>query len=144
MRKQGQGNARKWRSFGTSQALFFAAKIMDCFSFVFIQVHNKRLVDPSVLSSDVYVCFRIPGTPPWRGRCPRPSNASVGCMPPCRFLHVENHMTQVGHHTLTFKVNSSPFQEKSFTHKFRHERTTQSKFSITNQWKSNDIKTPIH
>ena len=43
-------------------------------------------------------------------------------------------MSQLGHHTLAFndvyisvKQNSSPFQEKSFTCKFRHERTTHSK-----------------
>ena len=48
----------------------FAAKIIDCYSFVFIKVHDKRLLDPSVLSPDVYVYLRTPGTPP------------------CRFLHV--------------------------------------------------------
>ena len=43
-------------------------------------------------------------------------------------------MPQLGHHTLTFndvytsvKRKSSPFQEKSFTCKFRQERTTHSK-----------------
>ena len=50
--------------------LFPAAKIIDCYSFVFIAVHDNRLLDPSVLSPDVYVCFRTPETPP------------------CRFLHV--------------------------------------------------------
>ena len=35
-----------------------------------IAVHDKRLLDPSVLSPDVYACFISPGTPP------------------CRFLHV--------------------------------------------------------
>ena len=65
---------------------------------------------------DVYVCFRTPGTRP------------------CRFLHVKNPMSQLGHRTLTFndvnikvKRNSSPFQEKGFTCKYRHERTTHSK-----------------
>ena len=80
-----------------------------------IAVHDKRLLDPSVLSPDVYVCFRTPGTPH------------------CRILQVMNPMSQLGHHTLTFndvytsvKRKSSPFQEKSFTRKFRHERTTHS------------------
>ena len=41
-------------------------------------------MDPSVLSPEVYVCFRTPGTPP------------------CRSLHVKNTMSQLGHHTLTF------------------------------------------
>ena len=60
----------RWHNFKTSKAHCFAEKITDCYSFVFIAVHDKRLLDPSVLSPDVYVCFRTPGTPP------------------CRFLHV--------------------------------------------------------
>ena len=54
--------------------------------------------------------------------------------PPCRFLYVLNPMSPLSHHTLTFndvytsvKRNSSPFQEKSFTCKFRYEKTTHSK-----------------
>ena len=31
------------------------------YSLVFIAVHGKRLLDPFVLSPDVYVCFRTPG-----------------------------------------------------------------------------------
>ena len=46
----------------TSKAHCFAAKIIDCYSFVFIVVHDKRLLDPSVLSPDVYVCFRTLGS----------------------------------------------------------------------------------
>ena len=42
----------------------FAAKIIDCNSFVFISVHDKRLLGPSMLSPDVYVCFRTLGTFP--------------------------------------------------------------------------------
>ena len=53
-----------------SKAHSFAAKIIDCYSFLFIAVHDKRLLDPSVLSPDIYVCFRTPGTPH------------------CQFLHV--------------------------------------------------------
>ena len=64
------GGGHRWHSFKTSKAHCFAAKIIDCYSFVIIAVHDKRLLDPSVLSPDVYVCFRAPGTPP------------------CRFLHV--------------------------------------------------------
>ena len=45
-------------------------KNIDCYSFVFIAVHDKRLLDPSVLSPDVYVGFRTTRTPP------------------CLFLHV--------------------------------------------------------
>ena len=116
MQNRGQGDAQRWHNFKTSKAHCFAAKIIDCYSFVFIAVHDKRLLDPSVPSPDVYVCFRTPGNPP------------------CRCLHVMNPMSQLGHHTLTFndvytsvKRKSSPFQEKSFTCKFRHERITHSK-----------------
>ena len=115
-KNRGQGDAQRWHNFKTSKAHCFAAKSIDFYSFVCIAVHVKRLLDHSVLSPDVYVCFRTPGTPP------------------CRFLHVMNPMSQLGHHTLTFndvhtsvKRNPSPFQEKSFTCKFRHERTTHSK-----------------
>ena len=45
-------------------------KLLVCYSFVFIAVHDKRLFDPLVLLPDVYVCFRNPGTRP------------------CQFLHV--------------------------------------------------------
>ena len=69
------------------------------YSFAFIPVHDKRLFDPSGLSSDVYLCFRLPGNPP------------------CRLLHVKKSMTHLGHHSLTFdsvytsvKRYSSPFQ----------------------------------
>ena len=95
----GQGDAQRWHSFKTSKAHCFAAKNIDFYSFVFIAVHDKRLLDSPVLSPDVYVCFRTPGTPP------------------CPFLHVLNHMSQLGHHTLTLndvytsvKRNLSPFQ----------------------------------
>ena len=54
--------------------------------------------------------------------------------PSRRYLHVYNPMSQLGHHKLTFndvytsvKRKSSQFEEKSFTYKFRHERTTHSK-----------------
>ena len=122
----GRETLKDGKIFKTSKAHCFAAKSIDFYSFVCIAVHVKQLLDPSVLSPDVYVCFRTPGTPP------------------CRFLHVMNPMSQLGHHTLTFndvytsvKRNPSPFQETSFTCKFRHERTTHSKtFSITNQWKT--------
>ena len=83
---------------------------------VYIPVHGKRLFDPSWLSPDVYLYFRVPGTPP------------------CRVLRVENPMTHFGHHTLTFngvytsvKRNSSPLQAKSSTNKFWQERAIQSK-----------------
>ena len=63
----GMGGAQRWHNFKTLKAHCFAAKIIDCYSsFFFIAVHNKRLLDPSVLSPDVYVCFRTPGTPPCR------------------------------------------------------------------------------
>ena len=116
MQNRGQGDAQRWHIFKSSKAYCFTAKIIDFYSFVFIAVHDKQLLDPSVLSPDVYVCFRTPRTPP------------------CRFLHVKNPMSQLGYHTLTFndvytsvKRNSLPLQEKSFTCKFRHERTTHSK-----------------
>ena len=32
-------------------------KNIDCYSFVFIAVHDKPLLDSSVLSPDIYVCF---------------------------------------------------------------------------------------
>ena len=64
------GDTQRWHSFKTSKAHGFAAKVIDCYSFVFIAVHDNRLLDPSVLSPDVYVYFRTPG------------------IPPCRFLHV--------------------------------------------------------
>ena len=41
MAKQGQGNARKWRSFETSKAHCFATKTIDRYSFVFIPVHGN-------------------------------------------------------------------------------------------------------
>ena len=102
-KNRGQGGAQRWHSLKTSKAHYFAAKIIECYSFVFIAVHDNRLLGPSVLSSGVYVCFRTPGTPH------------------CRFLHVKNPMSQLGDHTLAFndvytsvKRNSSPFQEKKF------------------------------
>ena len=45
-------------------------KLLLIIHFVFIAAHDERLLDPLVLSPDVDVCFRTPGTPP------------------CRFLHV--------------------------------------------------------
>ena len=54
------------KDFKTSKAHCFAATIIDCYSFVFIAVHDKRLLYPFVLSPDVFVCFRTPGTPPCR------------------------------------------------------------------------------
>ena len=60
-KKQGQGDAQRLHSFKISKAHCFAAKIIDCYSFDFVMVHDKRLLDPSVLSPDVYVCFRTPG-----------------------------------------------------------------------------------
>ena len=57
-----QGDSQRWLSFKTSKAHCFAAKIIDCYSFVFIVVHDKRLLDPSVLSPDIYV-FQNPGDP---------------------------------------------------------------------------------
>ena len=49
-------------NFKTSKAHCFASKIIGLYSFVFIAVHDKRLLDPSVLLPAVYVCFRTPGT----------------------------------------------------------------------------------
>ena len=53
--------------------------------------------------------------------------------PSLSILHVMNPILQLGHHKLTFndvytsvKRKSSPYQEKNFTCKFRHERTTHS------------------
>ena len=63
---RGQGDAQRLCNFKTSKANCFAAKIIDCYSFVFIAAHVKRLLDPSVLSPDVDVCFRTPGTTPCR------------------------------------------------------------------------------
>ena len=45
-------------------------KLLIFIHFFLIAAHDKRLLDPSVLSPDVDVCFRTQGTPP------------------CRFLHV--------------------------------------------------------
>ena len=63
MQKQVAGRRSRWHSFKTSKAHCFAAKLIDYYSFVLTMVHDKQLLDPSVLSPDVYVCFRIPGTP---------------------------------------------------------------------------------
>ena len=49
----GHGDAQRWHSFLISTAHCFAAKIIDFYSFVFIAVHDKRLLDPFVLSPDV-------------------------------------------------------------------------------------------
>ena len=80
LRKQGQENARKWRSFETQRCIFSQRKLS-----INIHLFDKRLFYPSGLSPDVYLCFRVPGTPP--------------CL---SFLRVENHMTHLGHHALTF------------------------------------------
>ena len=58
--------ARKWDSIKPSKAHCFESVLIDRYSFVFIPVDNKRLFDPSGLLYDVYLCFRIPGTPPYR------------------------------------------------------------------------------
>ena len=51
----GQGDAQRWRNLKkTSKAHCFAAKIINCYSFVFIAAHVKRLLDHSVLSPGVY------------------------------------------------------------------------------------------
>ena len=108
VQKQGQENARKWRSFRTSKTHCFTAKIINCHSFVFIPVYVKRLNDPSGLSSDAYLCFRI-------------ANPSLS------FIRVENPMAHLDHHALTFngiytsvKRNPHNFREKNLTCKFRH------------------------
>ena len=66
MQNMGQGDTQRWHGFKISTTHCFAAKIIDFYSFVFIAVRDKRLLDPFVISPDVYVCFRTPGTPPCR------------------------------------------------------------------------------
>ena len=112
--------------------------MIDCYSFVFIAAHDKQLLDPPVLSPDVYVCFRTPGTPP------------------CRFLHVKNPMSQLGHHTLTFndvytsvKRNSLPFQETKFylqisTRKDHTFKNISALSPLRVNGKRNDFENPIH
>ena len=39
-------------------------KLLSVIHLFLIAVHDKRLLDPVVLSPDVYVCFISPGTPP--------------------------------------------------------------------------------
>ena len=53
----------KFRNF---KGTLFGSENIDCYSFVFIVAHDKRLLDHSVLSPDVYVFFRTPGTNPCR------------------------------------------------------------------------------
>ena len=98
MQNRGQGDAQRWHRFKISKAQSFAAKIIDCYSLVFIADRDNRLLDPSVLSPDVHVCFRTPGTPP------------------CRCLHVKKPMTQLSHHTLAFNdVYTSQCEAKLIT-----------------------------
>ena len=54
--KREQGGAQRRDSFKTSKGHRYAAKSIDCYSFVFIAVHDKRLMDPSMLSPEISVC----------------------------------------------------------------------------------------
>ena len=61
-----QENARKWRSFKTLKTHCFASTIIDCSSFAIILVDENdsfTVLGYHCISSAVYTCFRIPGTP---------------------------------------------------------------------------------
>ena len=78
-------------------SIFFATKIIDCYSFVFITVGDKRLFDPSGQYRLTFTCVSES----------------------CRFSLMKHH----DHHTFTFngvytsvKRNPSPFHEKRLSH----------------------------